>query len=231
MSVREQHRTWVLTRVARGELTMAEAAGRLALSERQLWHLRAAFERDGPAGLVHRNRGRPSPRRIEASLRARVIELRRTRYVEVNDTHFGELLAEHEAITLSRECMRQMLRADGIASPRRRPGAAALDRSRGQLRGLTAADQAPLNRSRARRAAAMPPQEPLWIPSHVVSCVSCVSSVNSAETHETFHQESGMRYSHEIWGCGTYTRYGGAHGLLPQHVVARAVSPRSDRML
>jgi len=120
MSVREQHRTWVLTRVARGELTMAEAAGRLALSERQLWRLRAAFERDGPAGLVHRNRGRPSPRRIEASLRARVIELRRTRYVEVNDTHFGELLAEHEAITLSRECLRQMLRADGIASPRRR---------------------------------------------------------------------------------------------------------------
>ena len=120
MSVREQHRTWVLTRVARGELTMAEAAGRLALSERQLWRLRAAFERDGPAGLVHHNRGRPSPRRIEASLRARVIELRRTRYVEVNDTHFGELLAEHEAIALSRECLRQMLRADGIASPRRR---------------------------------------------------------------------------------------------------------------
>ena len=120
MSVREQHRSWVLTKVAGGELTMAEAAGRLALSERQLWRLRAAFERDGPAGLVHRNRGRPSPRRIEASLRARVIALRRTRYVEVNDTHFGELLAEHEAIALSRECLRQMLRADGIASPRRR---------------------------------------------------------------------------------------------------------------
>lgn len=120
MSVREQHRAWVLMRLAGGELTMAEAAGRLGLSERQLWRLRAAFERDGPAGLVHGNRGRPSSRRMEPGLRARILELRRTRYADVNDTHFGELLAEREAIAVSRECLRQLLRADGIASPHRR---------------------------------------------------------------------------------------------------------------
>jgi len=120
MSAKEQHRAWVLIKVAGGELAMAEAAGRLGLSERQLWRLRAAFERAGPAGLVHGNRGRPSSRRIEPALRDRILELRRTRYVDVNDTHFGELLAEREAITLSRERLRQILRADGIASPRRR---------------------------------------------------------------------------------------------------------------
>ena len=120
MTSREQHRAWVLTRVAGGELTMTEAAGRLGLSERHVWRLRVTFERDGPAGLVHGNRGRASPRRIDPALRERVLELRRARYVDVNDTHFGELLAEREEIALSRECLRQILRADGIASPRRR---------------------------------------------------------------------------------------------------------------
>lgn len=120
MSAREQHRAWVLMKVAGGELAMAEAAGRLGVSERQLWRLRAAFERNGPAGLVHGNRGRPSPRRIEPGLRDRILELRRTRYLDVNDTHFSELLAEREEITLSRERVRQILRSEGIASPRRR---------------------------------------------------------------------------------------------------------------
>jgi transposase len=119
MTAREQHRAWVLAKVRTGELTMIEGAERLGLSERHLWRLRTAFERAGPAGLVHGNRGRPSARRTDERRRAAIIELRRT-YGEVNDTHFTELLAEREGITLSRESLRQILRAAGIASPRRR---------------------------------------------------------------------------------------------------------------
>src|SRR5215211_447674 len=80
---------------------MAEGAARLELSERQLWRLRVAFEREGPAGLVHGNRGRPSPRRLPDADRAAILTLRRTRYADVNDTHFTELLAEREDIRLS----------------------------------------------------------------------------------------------------------------------------------
>ena len=118
MTTKEQRRAWVLTRVVKGELTMAEGAELVGLSERQLWRLRAAYERDGPAGLVHGNRGRSSTRRLEAGMRARIIELRRA-YGDVNDTHLTELLAEREAIVISRESLRQVLRAAGIASPRR----------------------------------------------------------------------------------------------------------------
>ncbi len=120
MTSREQRRAWVLTRVLKHELTMTEAAEALGLSERQLWRLRVAFERDGPAGLGHGNRGRPSARRLEASLRARVIELRRTTYQGVNDTHLAELLAEREGIEVSRPSLQRILRAAGVASPRRR---------------------------------------------------------------------------------------------------------------
>jgi transposase len=120
MTTREQRRAWVLTRVLKLELTMTEAAEMVGLSERQLWRLRVAFERDGPAGLVHGNRGRPSGRRLPASLRGRIIELRRTTYADINDTHLAELLAEREGIDISRPSLQRILRAAGLASPRRR---------------------------------------------------------------------------------------------------------------
>ena len=91
----------------------------LGLSERQLWRLRRALERDGPAGLVHANRGRPSPRRLDATVRSTILAIRETNG-PLNDSHFRELLAEREGIAVSRECLRSVLRAAGIPSPRRR---------------------------------------------------------------------------------------------------------------
>ena len=120
MTRREQHRAWILAQVLSGALTMAEAAQRLAVSERQLWRLRTAFLRDGPAGLVHGNQGRRSARRLDPDLRARIVELHRTRYGPLNDSHFTELLGEREGIILSRESVRQILRSEGIRSTRRR---------------------------------------------------------------------------------------------------------------
>ena len=90
---------------------MAAGAIELALSERQLWRLRAAFERDGPAGLVHGNRGRPSARQIDA--RRADADHRAAaegRTAQINDSHFAELLAEREGIVISRESLRGILR-------------------------------------------------------------------------------------------------------------------------
>lgn len=110
----------VLVRVVGGELTLAEAAVLLHLSERQAWRLRASFERDGPAALTHANRGRPSPRRLPDATRDRILRLAASRYADINDTHLAELLAEHEGITIGRSSLQRLLRAAGRASPRRR---------------------------------------------------------------------------------------------------------------
>jgi transposase len=120
MTSREQARTMVLIRVAGGELTVAEAALLLRLSERQVWRLRAAFERDGPAALVHANRGRSSSRRLADSTRARILELAAGRYAGINDSHLAELLAEHEEIVIGRSSLQRLLRAAGRPSTRRR---------------------------------------------------------------------------------------------------------------
>ena len=120
MTTIEQRRAWVLTRVMAGEVEMAEAAELLGLSLRSVWRLKRRFAEEGPAGLVHGNRGRASPRRIDQAIREQVCSLARGRYDGANDSHLAELLAEAEAITLSRVSVRRILRAAGIASPRRR---------------------------------------------------------------------------------------------------------------
>ena len=120
MTARDQQRTHVLTRLVAGELDVGEAAALMGLSERQVWRLRRAFLERGPDGLVHGNRGRSSARRLDESLRARVVELARTRYDGANDCHLTELLAEREGISLGRVTVRRVLRAAGVVTPRRR---------------------------------------------------------------------------------------------------------------
>src|SRR6266516_1317791 len=120
MTTVDQRRAWVLTKVMAGELEVVEAAELLGLSVRSVWRLKRRFGEEGPAGLVHGNRGRPSPRRIDEPTRDQVRTLARGRYDGANDSHLAELLAEREGISLSRVSIRRILRAAGIASPRRR---------------------------------------------------------------------------------------------------------------
>ena len=120
MSAREQRRAWVLSRVEAEEIGMAEAARLLGLTERSVRRLRARMAREGPAGLVHGNRGRASPRRLAQATRERILELVETTYFDVNDTHLTELLAEREGIELSRVTLRRLLRGAGRSPQRRR---------------------------------------------------------------------------------------------------------------
>lgn len=120
MTQRAQQRLVVLNALDRGEMVMAAAAALVGLSVRHLRRLRQAYRRRGARALVHGNRGRPSPRRVRAAIRSRVITLARTTYAGVNHKHLTELLAEHEAIVLSHPTVHRILRAAGLRSPQRR---------------------------------------------------------------------------------------------------------------
>ena len=75
MTVREQKRLFVIGEHLAGRWSASQAADKLELSLRQMRRLLAAFRRDGPAGLVHGNRGRAPPRRIAAEIREEVLSL------------------------------------------------------------------------------------------------------------------------------------------------------------
>ena len=78
LTQRAQQRLVILNALERGELMMAEAATLVGLSVRQLRRIRRAYRRWGAKVLVHGNRGRPSPRRISATIRTRVVRLAHT---------------------------------------------------------------------------------------------------------------------------------------------------------
>lgn len=78
MTIRDQPRAHVLTRLIAGDLDVVDVATLLGLSGRQVWRLKSAFLERGPAARVHGNRGRASPRRLAPELRERVVTLART---------------------------------------------------------------------------------------------------------------------------------------------------------
>src|SRR6267378_6603645 len=59
-------------RALAGRITNQQGATALHLSVRQFHRLKKRFARDGPRGLLHRSRGRPSPRRLDEDLRQRI---------------------------------------------------------------------------------------------------------------------------------------------------------------
>lgn len=120
LTTKEQQRTEVVSRWLAGILTTAEVVLLLGCSERTAWRLRATMLRDGAAGLVHGNRGRPSARRLPDDVAERIIALATSEYRGFNDSHLAEVLAEEEGIAIGRSSLRRLLRSRGIASPRRR---------------------------------------------------------------------------------------------------------------
>lgn len=99
---------------------MAEAAMVLGISERQGFRLKARVGKEGVRGVIHGNRGRRSPRELPAQIRQQIVKLARDKYRGFNDHHLTEKLAEVEGVQVSRGTVRRLLRAEGVASPRKR---------------------------------------------------------------------------------------------------------------
>src|SRR5260221_1187782 len=119
LNTHEQKRVMVLNRLIVGQLTAAEAAEVLDLSERQVRRLLAAYRKEGAAALAHGNRGRKPVHCICEEVRRQVIHLATTTYTGCNYQHLRDLLAEREGIELSRASVRRILHAAEVSSPRK----------------------------------------------------------------------------------------------------------------
>jgi len=120
MSQRERQRFHLLQMVTQGALSLVKAATTMQLSYRHAKRLAARFRQRGAAGLIHGNRGRPPANRLPSALREKILALSAQPYARFNDSHFAEQLAACEQITVSRETVRQLRRAAGIAPKRPR---------------------------------------------------------------------------------------------------------------
>lgn len=122
LTMKDEKRLDVMQRVYRSELTVVEAARALGISERQCYRIKARVKKTGAKGVVHGNRGRPCKCKIEDKVIKRIVELALGKYQGFNDHHLTEKLKEQESISLSREKVRRVLRAEGIRSPKKRRG-------------------------------------------------------------------------------------------------------------
>ena len=84
---------------------------------RRQWRLVAA---EGPKGLAHRSRSRPSSRALDRHFKKRVIELLHERYADFGPTLAAEKLARDLGRPVSRETARKIQIEIGLRKPKKR---------------------------------------------------------------------------------------------------------------
>jgi transposase len=120
MSRKEARRPGLVQLAVAGKITTGAGAHALDLTPRQFRRLKARYRAEGVRGLVHRLRGRPSPRAVDVEIRDRVVELIQTTYREFNDCHGTEKLREVEGLAVSHDTVRRLRRRLGLPPKRRR---------------------------------------------------------------------------------------------------------------
>lgn len=119
MTQKEITRLRVINQTIDKVITIREAAELLGLSERQVIRLKKGVVEEGPAFIIHKNRGRKPQHTLPDEVRMKIVELKQTKYQEANFSHFVELLEEHEGIKVSYTCAYGILTQAGIKSPKK----------------------------------------------------------------------------------------------------------------
>ena len=126
----------VLDRWEQRELSQAEAAEVLGMSERSFrrWHRR--YEEEGPAGLSDRRLGKASARRVPVDEAMRVERLYRERYQGFTAKHFHEHLVGDHGFRWGYTWTKTFLHGQGLLRPAERRGAHRKKRPRRPLPGM-----------------------------------------------------------------------------------------------
>ena len=119
MSLEDTLRAGVCRQLIEGKLTEGAAAERLSLSVRQVRRCKRRVREEGDGGVVHRSRGRASPRRVGEDQEAEVRRLYEGTYAGWNMVHLGEWLESKHGLRLSHETLRRIL-VDEESRPHRR---------------------------------------------------------------------------------------------------------------
>ena len=120
MSADERERSHLVRACVEARLSQREASERLGIGVRQFKRLVRAWKHEGDAGLVSRQRGRASNRRMSASRRAEIAVLLKEKYAGFGATLASEKLLDLDGIEVSVETVRQMQISLGLWKPKAR---------------------------------------------------------------------------------------------------------------
>jgi transposase len=120
LTMKEAQRYKIISEIEEGYLRVKEAAGILGLSERQVYRIKARVEREGAGGIIHKGKGKYTPRWLTEKIKDKIDHLYKTKYRGFNLTHMTEFLNNEEKIRVSRESVRQILLEKGSYAKQRR---------------------------------------------------------------------------------------------------------------
>ncbi len=120
LNKREQKRLIVFNEVLAGRMTGQEAAEMVGVTLRHTRRLLAAYRQGGAEALAHGNRGRSPVNKLAATVESEILRLAQGMYVDYNDSHFSEELAQRHEIEVSIPTVRRIRRRHGLQSPRKR---------------------------------------------------------------------------------------------------------------
>jgi len=212
MSVAERKRLEVFGRVRDGEVSVAEAAALLGVSERQAWRLKARYVREGDGGgLVHRLRGRASNRKTGDAVRSAVLKLYRGKYAGWGPTLACEYLSKEDGRDVSHDTLLRWLREEGLFERRRKRGRHRARRPRRERRGeLVQMDGSWHDWFEGRGGAA-------WC------CLMVLVDDATGRTSARFYDRETLAAAFDVFG-----RYARAYGLPRALYVDKAGTYRPD---
>lgn len=107
MTQQELDRLVALKKAKKRLITQAQAAGEIGVSERQVRRMLVTLRRRGDQAVIHAGRGRPSNRRIDASIQQRAIAiLGQPKCQEFGPSYAVDHLREEHGIVVGRETLR-----------------------------------------------------------------------------------------------------------------------------
>ena len=121
MSTKQIRRAQLLELAANGERILCSIASVMQVSCRQAKRLYRRYRQEGPQGLVHRNVGKRSHRRIAPEVRQAVIAKYHEQYRDFGPTLAAEKLRERDGLQVDHETLRRWLIAEGLRRSRHRP--------------------------------------------------------------------------------------------------------------
>lgn len=113
LTMEEAERYKVISEINEGYLEVREAAEILGLSERQIYRIKARVQREGAEGVIHKSKGKRSPRWLTERIKDKIDHFYKTKYRGFNLTHMAEFLNSEEKIRVSGESVRQILLKKG----------------------------------------------------------------------------------------------------------------------
>lgn len=120
MSAKEVDRFAVIANLVNKQINGTEAAKQLHLTARQVRRLKKRFDKDDPASIVHRGRGKESNRKLKQKIVDKIVCLLLEFYVGFGPTLAAEKLLARDKIKISDEALRAIMIKNNLWKPKSR---------------------------------------------------------------------------------------------------------------